>query len=136
MRATKKVVNYIREQVEAKIMPKYEAEKAEAERIISIRNNIILRAEEAAKQAARQAALAVFNELNNYTDILEYDEDEMAIVVFDHSVAIKNYSCPDSVYNWSHRMDKEVNKIVDDILVTLELGGGTKEDLDRMLSEL
>ena len=30
MRVTKKVENYIREQVKAKVMPKYEAEKAEA----------------------------------------------------------------------------------------------------------
>ena len=29
MRVTKKVENYIREQVKAKVMPKYEAEKAE-----------------------------------------------------------------------------------------------------------
>ena len=52
MRVTKKVENYIREQVKAKIMPKYEAEKAESKRIISIKNDIENRACEAAKQAA------------------------------------------------------------------------------------
>ena len=40
MRVTKKVESYIREQVKAKIMPKYEAEKAESKRIIGIKNDI------------------------------------------------------------------------------------------------
>ena len=40
MRVTKKVENYIREQVKAKIMPKYEAEKAELEYMLGLNDSV------------------------------------------------------------------------------------------------
>ena len=133
MRVTKKVENYIREQVKAKIMPKYEAEKAESKRIIGIKNDI----ENRACEAAKQAAAAVFAEAKEYDDILVLDEDSIrkSYLSCYHPIGIKNSCYTDSVHHWSDRMRDEVNKIVDDITVTLELGGN-KADLDRMLSEL
>lgn len=133
MRVTKKVENYIREQVKAKIMPKYEAEKAESKRIISIKNDIESRASEAAKQAA----MAVFAEAKEYGDIFELDEDSIrkSYLSCYHPIRIKDFCYADSVHKWDSRYVAEVNKIVDDITVTLELGGN-KADLDRMLSEL
>lgn len=133
MRVTKKVENYIREQVKAKIMPKYEAEKAEAKRIIGIKNDIESRASEAAKQAA----MAVFAEAKEYGDIFELDEDSIrkAYLSCYRPIGIKDFCYTDSVHKWDSRYSAEVNKIVDDIIVTLELGGN-KADLDRMLSEL
>lgn len=133
MRVTKKVENYIREQVKAKVMPKYEAEKAESKRIISIKNDI----ENRACEAAKQAAMAVFNEAKKYDDILELDEGSIRKVYLScyNPVRIKDFCYTDSVHKWESRYAEEVNKIVDNIIVTLELGGN-KADLDRMLSEI
>lgn len=134
MRVTKKVEGYIREQVRAKVMPKYEAEKAEAERIVKLREDIVSRAEDAAKRAA----IAILSEAKNNTDVLTYKESEierMYLSNFRYAIDIKDRNEEHSVHNWLNRMRNEVNKIVDDIVVTLELGGN-KADLDRMLSEI
>lgn len=134
MRVTKKVENYIREQVRAKIAPKYEWEKAESVRIKDLQSDIQNRAAE----AARQAALAVLEEAKEYADVLEYHEAEAERMYINHLayvVTLKDSVYISSVHKWSRRMEDEVNKIVDDIIVTLELGGN-KADLDRMLSEI
>ena len=133
MRVTKKVENYIREQVKAKVMPKYEAEKAEARRVLDLKNDI----ESRASDAAREAAMAVYAEAKEHGELFELDEESIQNAPFScyRAISIKNYCYIDSVYKWESRYSAEVNKIVDDIIVTLELGGN-KTDLDRMLSEL
>ena len=133
MRVTKKVENYIREQVKAKVMPKYEVEKAESKRIIGIKNDI----ESRASKAAREAAMAVYAEAKEYGDTFELDEDSIQKAYLNcyRPIGIKDFCYTDSVHKWESRYAAEVNKIVDDIVVTLELGGN-KADLDRMLSEL
>lgn len=133
MRVTKKIEGYIREQVKARVMPKYEAEKAESKRIISIKNDIESRASEAAKQAA----IAVYAEVKEYSDIFELDENSIKRAYLNcyHPIDIKDFRYIDSVHKWESRYAAEVNRAVDDIIVTLELGGN-KADLDRMLSEI
>ena len=133
MRVTKKVENYIREQVKAKVMPKYEAEKAEALRVLDLKNDI----ESRASDAARKAAMTVYAEAKEHSEFFELDEESIRNAYFScyHAISIKNYCYIDSVYKWESRYSAEVNKIVDDIIVTLELGGN-KADLDRMLSEI
>lgn len=134
MRVTKKVENYIRAQVKAKVMPKYEWEKVESEHIKEIKSDI----QERAAEAARQAALAILEEAKEYADVLEYNEAEagrMYLSGLAYIVTLKDPIYVSSVHKWSRRMEDEVNKVVDDIIVTLELGGN-KADLDRMLSEL
>ena len=133
MRVTKKVENYIREQVKAKVMPKYEAEKAESKRIINLRNDI----ENRACEAAKQAAMTVFAETKEYDDIFELDENSIrkAYLSCSRPIGIKDFCYINSVHNWESRYAEEVNKIVDNIIVTLELGGN-KADLDRMLNEI
>ena len=134
MRVTKKVENYIREQVKAKVMPKYEWEKAESARIKELQSDIQSRAAE----AARQAALAVLEEAKEHADVLVYnkaEEERMYLNNLAYVVSLKDSIYISSVHKWSRRMEDEVDKIVDDIIVTLELGGN-KADLDRMLSEL
>lgn len=133
MRVTKKVENYIREQVKAKIMPKYEAEKAEAKRIRELAHDIESRASEAAVAAAK----AIYDEAKAHGDVLEYDEKafERAYLSCYRVVTPKDACYVTSVHKWDVRMAEEVNKAVDNIIVTLELGGN-KADLDRMLSEL
>ena len=134
MRVTKKVENYIREQVRAKIAPKYEWEKVESKRIKDLQSDIQNRATE----AARQAALAVLEEAKEHADVLEYHEaetEEMCLTRLAYIISLKDSIYISSVHKWSRRMEDEVNKVVDDIIVTLELGGN-KADLDRMLSEI
>ena len=133
MRVTKKVENYIREQVKVKVMPKYEAEKAEAKRIINLKNDI----ESRASKAAREAAMAIFAEAKEYGDILELDESSVRIAYLScyNPIRIKDFCYTNSVHKWESRYAEEVNKIVDNIIVTLELGGN-KADLDRMLNEI
>ena len=133
MRVTKKVENYIREQVKAKVMPKYEAEKAESKRIINLRNDI----ENRACEAAKQAAMAVFAEVKEYDDIFELDENSIrkAYLSCSRPIGIKDFCYTNSVHKWESRYTEEVNKIVDNIIVTLELGGN-KADLNRMLNEI
>ena len=134
MRVTKAVREYIEKQVRAKIEQKYEAEKNESERIKGIKADIETRAAE----AARQAAIAVFMEAKNYEDILDFDEKFVQDIYMSGSnrvLALKDRVYQNSIHNWSHRMRNEVDEKVQDIIVTLELGGN-KADLDRMLSEI
>lgn len=133
MRVTKRVEDYIREQVKAKVTLKYEAEKAESERIFSIKNDI----ESRASKAAIKAAMAVYAEAKEYGDIFELNEDSIqkAYLSCYRPISLKDFCYIDSVHKWESRCSAEVSKIVDDIIVTLELGGN-KADLDRMLSEI
>lgn len=134
MRVTKAVREYIEKQVRAKIEQKYEAEKNESKRIKDIKEDIETRAAE----AARQAAIAVFMEAKNYEDILDFDEKFMQDIYMSGSsrvLGLKDRVYQSSVHNWSRRMNNEVDEKVQDIIVTLELGGN-KADLDRMLNEI
>ena len=134
MRVSKNVENYIREQVKAKIMPKYEWEKKESIRIKDLQSDIQKRAAE----AAREAALAILEEAKEHADVLEYHEAEaerMYLSNLSYILSVKDSNYIPSVHKWNRRMEEEVSKIVNDITVTLELGGN-KSDLDRMLSEL
>ena len=134
MRVTKAVREYIEKQVRAKIEQKYEAEKNESKRIKDIKADIETRAAE----AARQAAIAVFMEAKNYEDILDFDEKFMQDIYMSGSyrvLGLKDEVYQNSVHRWSRRMQNEVEEKVQNIVVTLELGGN-KADLDRMLSEL
>ena len=134
MQVSEKVENYIREQVKAKIMSKYEAEKAESLRIFKAKKDI----ENRIFEATKQTAMAVLVEAKEcYGDIFELDEGFLkdSYPNFYHPIHIKNLCLTNSVHNWSHRMLEEVNEITNNIIVTLELGGN-KTDLDRMLSEI
>ena len=134
MRVTKAVREYIEKQVRAKIEKKYEAEKNESKRIKDIKADIETRAAE----AARQAAITVFMEAKNYEDILDFDEksaQDIYMSGYSRVLALKDKVYQSSIHNWSHRMQNEIDEKVQDIIVTLELGGN-KADLDRMLSEI
>ena len=134
MRVTKAVREYIEKQVRAKIEQKYEAEKNESKRIKDIKEDIETRAAE----AARQAAIVVFMEAKNYEDILDFDEKFVQNIYMSGSnrvLDLKDRVYQSSIHNWSRRMQNEIDEKVQDIIVTLELGGN-KADLDRMLSEI
>ena len=134
MRVTKTIREYIEKQVRMKIEHKYEAEKNEAQRIRDLKSDFETRA----ARAARQAALVVLEEAKNYTDIFDYDEHwaaDMYLSGLGRILSLKDCVYKNSVHKWSNRMRDEINEKVQDVVVTLELGGN-KADLDRMLLEL
>ena len=134
MRVTKAVREYIAKQVRAKIEKKYEWEKNEAQRIRDIRNDIGNRA----RQAAYDAAVAVLREAEQYPDLFEYEElkySNFDIWRLCDGITLKDACYINSVHKYAGRMQDEIQETVQNIIVTLELGGN-KADLDRMLSEL
>lgn len=132
MRVTKTIREYIEKAVTEKVTKRYEVEAEEAKRQADILNEYT----EKAEQAAIAAAVAVYEEAKNkYEEIISLDVKEYKNLslngvrwAFD-----LNPSRPCSDYR--SRMKKEINEKVQDIIVTLELGGN-KADLDRMLSEI
>lgn len=131
MRVTKTIKEYIEKKVDEKISAKYEAEKLEAERQTKIENEIL--------EAASKAALEVFaktikNAVANI-DFLEINEECFPTCYRSNAISIKDKCYVNSVHRWTTRKNKEVKEKVDDIIVALELGG-TKADLDKMLSEI
>ena len=57
------------------------------------------------------------------------------LVSFYSPINIVDRHMNSSVHNWQNRARAEIKEKVDDIIVTLELGG-TKADLERMISEI
>lgn len=131
MRVTKTIREYIEKKVWEKIEAKYEAEKLEAERQDKIRSEILNAASEAAEKVYREA---VINAAQNI-DFLEIYENRMPNVYCSGCIEIKDRCYINSVHHWKDRARTEWREIVDNIVVTLELGG-TKNDLDKMLSEI
>ena len=133
MRVTKKVQEYIERQVREKVYAKYEAERLEAERQEKILRefwgNLKNELEEQAKDA-------IDNFLIIYGDFLERKSGNSEIFhCYSSPILIKDKGYINSVHKWRERANEEIYKKVDDIIVTLELGG-TKADLDKMLSEI
>lgn len=132
MRVTKKVQEYIERQVREKIYAKYEDERLEAEREDKILSEFW---EKMTETVERQAEAMVNEFLEEYGDIVEKTSDREIVSYYPSVLRLKNKCYINSVHKWRERANKEVREIVDDIIVTLELGG-TKADLDRMLSEI
>jgi hypothetical protein len=134
MRVTKAVREYIEKQVRAKIEKKYLEEKTESKRIRDIKSDI----EQRAREAAFEAAKAILDEATQHGDILEYKTPNYEKISFwglSDCIQLKDACYINSVHKWDSRMRDEIHAVVQDIIVTLELGGN-KTDLDRMLSEI
>ena len=130
MRVTKTVKDYIEKCVKEKVYKKYEAEEAEAKR----QNDIISDFEKEMEQLIRKVAkekIDAFLEKNEFAEVF----DSNWSVRYGYRIGITDSNRIDSVHFWRRRADTEVHEKVTDIIVTLELGG-TKADLDRMLSEI
>lgn len=132
MRVTKKVQEYIERQVREKIYAKYEDERLEAERQSKILTDFW---DEMTETVERQAEAMISDFLEKYGDIVEKTSEREIVSYCSYVLQLKDKCYINSVHKWRERANKEVREIVDDIIVTLELGG-TKADLDRMLSEI
>lgn len=132
MRVTKNIKEYIERHVKEKVYAKYEAERLEAERQSQIVDDFW---EKMTETVERQAETMVSEFLEKYGDIVERESDRDIISYCRYVVQLKDKCHINSVHNWYKRANKEAQEIVDNIIVTLELGG-SKADLDRMLKEI
>ena len=130
MRVTKTVKEYIEKCVREKVYKKYEAEKAEAKRQREEINNFIENLEDTMNEYVEKH-IKKFVEEHPYA---ERGSRESFITFFNPFNIIDRHMIS-SVHSWQDRANMEVKEKVTDIIVTLELGG-TKADLDRMLSEI
>lgn len=130
MRVTKTVREYIEKCVREKVYKKYEAEEAEANRQREEINNFIESLEDTMNEYVEKH-IKIFVEEHPYAERCPREN----FVSLYNPINIIDRHMNSSVHNWRRRADVEVNEKVTDIIVTLELGG-TKADLDRMLSEI
>lgn len=130
MRVTKTIREYIEKKVDEKISEKYLAEKLEAEKQEKVRSEILETASFLAEEAFKKAILEGAENI----DFLEIKLDNIHFYNA-YSLTIKDRMYFNNVHHWRDRKNKEVKEKVDDIVIALELGG-TKTDLDKMLSEI
>lgn len=128
MRVTKTIRAYIRENVEKKLESKYAPVKERKDTALNVKKELVERAkEEAIKTVKKVLVEAIDNET------LVYNE-EMVDRVFNYCNLPNCLDLNRELY-YERKMEDEVDKITNDIIVELELGGN-KADLDRMLSEI
>ena len=131
MRVSKTVREYIEKRVSEKVNAKYDAERIEADRQNKVINDFWNNLSEELEALAAER-VNKFLEKNSFAergprpDIISYHPSVISIA--DHYLS-------SSVHNWRNRARAEIKEKVEDIVVTLELGG-TKEDLERMISEI
>lgn len=130
MRVTKTVGQYIEKCVKEKVYKKYEAEEAEAKR----QNDILSNFEKELVELIRKTAKEKIDTFVEENDFIEVSDSSWG-VNGGYKLNIKNIMYENSIHRWRLRADREVHEKVTDIIVTLELGG-TRADLDRMLSEI
>lgn len=128
MRVTKTIRAYIHENVEKKLAIKYAPLKERKDTALDAKKELVERAKvEAIKVMKKVLEEAVSNKA------LVYNE-EMVDRVFNYCGLPNCLDLNKELY-YERKMEDEVNKITNDIVVELELGGN-KADLDRMLSEI
>ena len=131
MRITKVVKEYIEERITEKVWPRYELEKIEAERQLEVKSKFF---EELAEELEAIAAERMENFLAE-NPFLERSKRQNISTVYYDSVNIIDRHLLSSVHNWKIRAKEEISNKTRNIIVALELGG-TKEDLERMISEI
>lgn len=131
MRVSKAVKDYIKEQVEIKLAPKYKEQEAQARYETVVRDEILERASETARSAFQKV---IMEEAADYP-FLKANPDHAPSCYNGMALTIPDRVYTSSVHHWKHRMEQERDKIVANIVVELELGGN-KSDLERLLSEI
>lgn len=135
MRVTKNVREYIEREVEKKLMPKYEAEKVEAKFQEKALSNFLESASKAAEDAFYEYFEAHWHEISDFCE--SHIDNEYSRPHFYNSrvATIKDKCYYENIHCWDRRLRDEAKRIVSDIIVTLELGGGRAE-LEEMLNNI
>lgn len=131
MRVTKTVREYIEKKVTEIYVERYSAEAATAEEENKIRNAAILAAEKAARETAEEILAQYCDEYS----FLEFYLENLNCTIGYRTLTIRDSHYSSSVHHWRDRMNAEIKEKVSEIVVELELGG-TKETLEKMLSEI
>lgn len=135
MRVTKNVREYIEREVEKKLMPKYEADKAQAKAQRDALYSFLEGAAQAAEDAYYEYFVAHWSEVGEFCQDNTDNDYCKPHFYSSRTAAIKDEHNITSVHCWSKRLDDEAKHIVSDIIVTLELGGGRAE-LEEMLNNI
>lgn len=136
MRVTKSIKNFINTEVAKRLMPKYQAEREEAERQTQAYENFLDTCFNEALTAYNKYFDAHFAEIADFV-VDQRDKDYTPMTVFQNRVAVIKKSRLDenNVHWWERRYNKEVEQTVERIVVELELGG-TKTELMEMLDKI
>lgn len=137
MRVTKTIREYIEKEVVKRLYPKYQAEEAEAKRQSDAHDAFL----EALSKAAAEAYTKYYDE--HFSEIADFCEDSRTNIwgknlpnfYNSRAVTLRDYSCITSVHKWHTRMNDEAKNKVNDIILTLELGG-TRAELESMLAKV
>ena len=135
MRVTETIRDYIEKEVRTRIRPKYAAEEAEAKRRFAARAAFYDKCAKAAEEAFNTAFEANFHDVSDFMEDVREADNSPVSFYFNQAAQILDRTEPDSVYQWQSRMNEEVRKITEEIVVELELGG-TKAELMAMLEKI
>ena len=137
MRVTKTIREYIEKEVKARVAPKFEAEKVEAKRQETLLSNFL----EGASKAAETAWVNYFEE--HFHEVADFCEDarrtqfgtNTPTFYNGRAAIIKDRHYSSSVHQYQDHIRTECKRLVDEIIVELELGG-TKAELMEMLNKI
>ena len=135
MRVTKTIRDYIEKEVRARIQPKYAAEEAEAKRRYTAHDAFFDKCAKAAEEAFNAAFDANFHDVSDFMEDVRKANDSPVSFYNSRAAQIPDRVQHNSVYQWQFRMREEINKITEEIVVELELGG-TKAELMAMLEKI
>ena len=135
MRVTKTIREYIEREVRARIQPKYAAEEAEAKRHCTARDAFFDKCAKAAEEAFNAAFEANFHDVSDFMEDVREAVNPPVSFYSNRAANIPDQLQRNSVYRWQIRMNEEANKITEEIVVELELGG-TKAELMAMLEKI
>lgn len=135
MRVTKNVREYIEREVEKKLMPKYEAEKAQAKAQETALNAFLEGASKAAEDAYYAYFEAHWGEISEFCESHIDNEYSRPHFYNSRAAVIKDKCYYNNIHCWDRRLRDESKRVVSDIIVTLELGGGRAE-LEEMLNNI
>lgn len=131
MRVSKTIREYIVKRVSEKVNMKYDAERIEAERQNEIMNNFWNNLSEELEALAAER-VNKFLEENSFA---KRGVRDTIVSYYSGAISIADRHMASSVHNWRSRANTEIKEKVEEIIVTLELGGA-KEDLERMIDEI
>ena len=135
MRVTKTIRDYIEKEVRTRIQPKYAAEEAEVKRRYAARDAFFDKCAKAAEEAFNAAFEANFHDVSDFMEDVRKADNSPVSFYDSRAALIPDRMQRNSVYQWQNRMNAEANKITEEIVVELELGG-TKAELMAMLEKI
>lgn len=135
MRVSKTVREYIENEVTKRVYVKYEAEKNEADRQNKAVKDFIHNFEKVLEEAGSKFFAEHFEEVSDFCEDARNERTYELCRTRIIQIKDKHINTSTNVHFWDSRARTEAMKIANEIIVNLELGG-TKADLDRMLSEI